>query len=189
MPDQNRTTRLVHRRRNSGAERGTACETAPVIQVPAIVRNKARAAGADDWLDELPALVAGLAAEWSVVVGRPYEGGTEAYVAEATRTDGTPAVLKVVVPGAGNDASNEATALRLADGDGCPALYRSDPDRGALLMERLGRPMYELGLPLSRRLDILCTTAARVWRPAPDCGRRSCRPPVAPARAPTPPGA
>ena len=168
MPDQNRTTRLVHRRRNSGAERGTACETAPVIQVPAIVRNKARAAGADDWLDELPALVAGLAAEWSVVVGRPYEGGTEAYVAEATRTDGTPAVLKVVVPGAGNDASNEATALRLADGDGCPALYRSDPDRGALLMERLGRPMYELGLPLSRRLDILCATAARVWRPAPD---------------------
>ena len=43
-------------------------------------------------------------------------------------------------------------------------------DRGALLMERLGRPMYELGLPLSRRLEILCATAARIWRPAPDCG-------------------
>jgi len=37
-------------------------------------------------------------------------------------------------------------------------------------MERLGRPMYELGLPLSRRLEILCATAARLWRPAPDCG-------------------
>ena len=37
-------------------------------------------------------------------------------------------------------------------------------------MERLGRPMYELGLPLSRRLEILCATAARIWRPAPDCG-------------------
>jgi streptomycin 6-kinase len=37
-------------------------------------------------------------------------------------------------------------------------------------MERLGRPMFELGLPLSRRLEILCAAAARVWRPAPDCG-------------------
>ncbi len=153
-----------------GAGRDAACQTAPVIDVPAVVRNKAHAARADDWLDELPALVASLAAEWSVVVGRPFEGGTDAYVAEATRLDGTPAVLKVVVPGAGNDASNEATALHLADGDGCPVLYRNDPDRGALLMERLGRPMYELGLPLSRRLDILCATAARVWRPAADCG-------------------
>src|SRR5690349_9381669 len=45
--------------------------------------------------------------------------------------------------------SSEATALRLAGGEGCPVLYRYDPDRGALLMERLGRSMYELGLPLS----------------------------------------
>src|ERR1700759_5602702 len=37
-------------------------------------------------------------------------------------------------------------------------------------MERLGRPMYELGLPLARRLEILCATAARIWRSAPDCG-------------------
>jgi streptomycin 6-kinase len=49
-------------------------------------------------------------------------------------------------------------------------LYRYDPDQGALLMERLGRPMYELGLPLARRLEILCATAERIWRPAPDCG-------------------
>ncbi|MGH7758228.1 MAG: aminoglycoside phosphotransferase family protein [Candidatus Dormibacteria bacterium] len=26
------------------------------------------------------------------------------------------------------------------------------------------------GLPLSRRLEILCATAARIWRPAPGCG-------------------
>ena len=60
--------------------------------------------------------------------------------------------------------------LRLADGDGCPTLYQFGADRGALLMERLGRPMYELGLPLSRRLEILCATAGRIWRPAPECG-------------------
>ena len=141
-----------------------------MIEVSAVVRNKARAAGADDWLERLPALVSSLEADWSIAVGRPYGGGSEAFVAEASLGDGTPAVLKVLVPGAGNDPFNEATVLRLAGGDGCPTLYQYDTDRGALLMERLGQPMYELGLPLSRRLEILCATAARIWRPAPDSG-------------------
>lgn len=141
-----------------------------MIEVPAVVRNKALAAGAESWLERLPALVSGLEADWSIAVGRPYGGGSEAFVAEATLTDGTPVVLKVLVPGAGNDPSNEATVLRLADGDGCPVLYQFDADRGALLMERLGRPMSELGLPLSRRLEMLCATASHIWRPAPDCG-------------------
>ena len=141
-----------------------------MIEVPAVVRNKARAVGAGDWLERLPALVLGLEADWSIAVGHPYEGGSEAFVAEATRADGTPAVLKVLVPGTGKNPSGEATVLRLAGGDGCPVLYRHDPGQGALLMERLGRPLYELGLPLARRLEILCAAAARIWRPAPGCG-------------------
>src|SRR6204780_5537102 len=146
------------------------CETEAVIDVPAVVRNKALAAGAEDWLERLPALVSGLEAGWSITVGHPYAGGTEAFVADATRADGTPAVLKVLVPGTGNNASNEATVLRLVGGDGCPVLYRYDPDDGALLMERLGRPMYELGLPLARRLGIFFAAAGRIWRAAPDRG-------------------
>ena len=134
------------------------CETRPAL------------AGAQDWLERLPALVSSLEADWSIAVGHPYEGGSEAFVADATLPDGTPAVLKVFVPGTGNNPSSEATVLRLVGGDGCPDLYRHDLDRGALLMERLGRPMYELGLPLARRLEILCASADRIWRPAPDCG-------------------
>ena len=135
-----------------------------MIEVPAVVRNTARAAGAGDWLERLPALVSSLEAGWSITVGHPYEGGSEAFAADATRADGTPAVLKVLIPGTENNAFNEATVLRLVGGDGCPVLYRYDPDLGALLMERLGRPMFELGLPLARRLEILCATAARIWR-------------------------
>ena len=141
-----------------------------MIEVPTVVRNSAHATGAGAWVDDLPDLVAGLEEDWSVTVGRPYAGSTEAFVAEATGVDGTPAVLKVLVPHPGNGAVNEATALRLAGGDGCPLLYRHDPDRRALLMERLGPPMYELGIPLVRRHKILCSIAARVWRPAPDSG-------------------
>jgi streptomycin 6-kinase len=67
-----------------------------MIEVPAVVRNKARAVGAEDWLERLPALVSSLEADWSITVGHPYEGGSEAFVADATRADGTPAVLKVL---------------------------------------------------------------------------------------------
>jgi streptomycin 6-kinase len=49
-------------------------------------------------------------------------------------------------------------------------LYQYDPGGGALLMERLSRPMHELGLPLASRLEIVCAAAERIGRPAPDCG-------------------
>ena len=49
-----------------------------MIEVPAVVRNKARAVGAEDWLERLPALVSSLEADWSIVLGRPYGGGSEA---------------------------------------------------------------------------------------------------------------
>ncbi len=45
--------------------------------------------------------------------------------------DSTPAVLKVLVPRRdGGFDDHESTVLRLADGDGCPLLYRDDPARG-----------------------------------------------------------
>jgi streptomycin 6-kinase len=56
--------------------------------------------------------------------GRAYQDATEAMVAEATLADGTPAVLKLLVPRPGDDAQNEITVLRLARGDGCVRLLR-----------------------------------------------------------------
>ena len=61
--------------------------------VPVVVRNKALAAGATRWLDDLPELVACLEREWSIAVGRPYADATEAFVAAATLGDGTPGVV------------------------------------------------------------------------------------------------
>jgi streptomycin 6-kinase len=141
-----------------------------VIGVPEVVRNKALAAGAGQWLDDLPALVAALEADWSITVGRPLSGGTEAFVAEATQADGTPAVLKLLVPRGDDSAANEITVLRLTDGEGCARLFNDDAGRGAMLLERLGRSLFDLALPMDQRLEILCATASRVWRPAPDCG-------------------
>jgi streptomycin 6-kinase len=144
-----------------------------VTDVPAVVRNKALAAGAAHWLDELPVLVASLEREWCMVVGRPFGDSTEAFVAEATLDNGTRAVLKLLVPRDGDAARNEITVLRLTQGEGCVELLRDDAARGALLLERLGRSLHELALPIEKRLEILSSTAARVWRPAPDCGLRT----------------
>jgi streptomycin 6-kinase len=141
-----------------------------VVQVPDIVRQKAFAAGAGAWLDDLPLLVSTLEQEWGIAVGEPYSDSTEAFVAAATCEDGTPVVLKLLVPRSGDAAENEIAVLRLSGGDGCVRLLRDDAARGALLLERLGQPLYQLGLPICRRHEILCSTAARVWRPAPGCG-------------------
>jgi streptomycin 6-kinase len=141
-----------------------------VIEVPAVVRNKARAAGAEQWLTDLPELVRSLEADWSITVGAPFRDPTEAFVAEATCADGTLAVLKLLVPQTADGAAHEITVLRLTAGDGCVGLLRDDASRGALLLERLGPSMFELGLPFDERLAILADTAARVWRPAPDAG-------------------
>jgi streptomycin 6-kinase len=91
-------------------------------------------------------------------------------VLEAALEDGTPAALKVLMPGRGDAPSHEATVLRLAGGEGCPELFRFDGERGALLMQRLGRPLDEFGFPLGRRLEILTDTVSQIWRPAPDAG-------------------
>lgn len=144
------------------------------LNLPEVVRNKARALGAGWWIAALPELVASLEREWSITVGGSYDDATEAYVAPATLADGTPAVLKLCVPrdadGSWAAAGHEITVLRLTDGQGCARLLRADQGRGALLTERLGKSLRELGLPVGRRHEILCAAAARVWRPAPGCG-------------------
>lgn len=141
-----------------------------MIDVHPTLRNKVRVVGATAWLDALDELVADLAAGWGLRLGRAYEGGTEAFVAEAWRDDGTPAVLKLVVPRGEGVADHEIAVLERADGDGCARLLRADRSRAALLLERLGPSMFDLGLPFAQRLAILCDTAARVWRPADDLG-------------------
>src|SRR5437660_114425 len=108
-----------------------------MITVPDALRRHARAAGAQAWLDELPALVRHLEHLWDITVGNAFADGTEAFVAEATTGDGQPVVVKLLLPRNPDAALHEITALRLADGEGCVALLREDPELGGLLLERL----------------------------------------------------
>lgn len=68
-----------------------------MIDIPAIVRSKAVASGAHEWLDRLPELVASIEHDWGLKVGRVFPDGTEALVTEAQLHDGTDAVLKLMI--------------------------------------------------------------------------------------------
>lgn len=131
--------------------------------VPEVVQRKARAIGATQWLADLPRIVETLTARWGLTLGRSYAGATEALVVDATLSDGTPAVLKLNLPGR---EPHELTVYRLAGGDGCARLLQADAERDALLLERLGRPLSDLDVPATERYAILADAAARIWRPA-----------------------
>ena len=123
------------------------------------------AAGAE-WLRRLPTLVAECARRWSLTVTPPFPGIGYSYVAPVAREGVDDAVLKVAFPN--HEFTSEREALRLYGGCGAVRLLDADPDRGALLLERL-----QPGTPLTTVTDDEQATviAARVmrelWRPAP----------------------
>ena len=122
------------------------------------------------WLDGLDALADELAREWNITIGATLSGGTASYVAEVTTAEGGAAVLKVAMPAeftSLGDLSNEIRTLTIADGHGCARLFRHDEERRALLLERLGRKLDDLGLPVQRQLEIICATLPRLWDASP----------------------
>jgi len=110
-----------------------------------------------DWLEALPAAVAGLAARWGLTVGEPFgDDGAVSWVAPATTAGGSEAVLKVFLPDLEN--RHEADALRHYGGRGAVRLLEDEP--GALLLERLR------GVPAERRTARFVCAMALATPPA-----------------------
>ena len=117
------------------------------------------------WLSGLPALVQRCAERWSLRIGEPYAYPSGAsLVLRATRADGTPAALKIVFPY--REATHEADALRVWNGDGAVRLLEHDPENWAMLLEQAepGTPLKEL--PEDEALDAIADVMTRIWRPA-----------------------
>jgi len=121
------------------------------------------------WLDRLPEIVAGLARQWELELGSPFQpGGQCSWVAPARSTGGERLVLKVewLHP----EAVHEAGALRLWDGNVAVRLHAEHrlADTLALLLERC-----EPGTPLARlpepdQDEVVCRLLTRLWREPPD---------------------
>ncbi|MFJ8012569.1 aminoglycoside phosphotransferase family protein [Streptomyces sp. NPDC096339] len=72
---------------------------------------------------------------WRLRCTGPGMRGMTALVLPVERADGSPAVLKVLVPD--EETAGEPVALRAWDGDGCVRLLEHDADTGTMLLERL----------------------------------------------------
>lgn len=123
------------------------------------------------WLDALPEVVAALADRWGLEIGDAYRGGTAAYVAAATDSSGRACVLKVAMPLEIDGPDTFAHSLvvhRLAEGRGCAELLDHDDATPAMLLERLGPNLDDLGMVLPQLLEAIATTLRSFWRPVPE---------------------
>ncbi|MET9295879.1 aminoglycoside phosphotransferase family protein [Streptomyces sp. NPDC003077] len=114
------------------------------------------------WLAALPELVRNQLAAWDLTLDRvPEPGGRNGFVALVRQQDGTPAALKIPVPG--RTSAHEGAALARWDGWGAVRLLRSDAATGALLLERL-RPAVSLrSLPEAKAMLEAAGTVRRLW--------------------------
>ncbi|HHW86220.1 MAG TPA: phosphotransferase [Chloroflexi bacterium] len=120
------------------------------------------------FLRTLPQRLETYAQRWELTLLPAFPNLSYNYVAPVLRRDGSEAVLKLGVPH--REARSELAALAFFDGGGCVRLLESDPDGGALLLERL-RP----GATLRSLVDdddvqataLLADVMEALWRPAP----------------------
>lgn len=117
--------------------------------------------GPQEWRAALPGRAEAIARDWGLTLGPALGCSTQGLVrAVSLAQDGAPAVLKLEKPGQGVAA--QAAALAAWAGHGAVRLLRADPDRGALLLERLAPGTPLAVLCLAGRDDEATVTVAEV---------------------------
>jgi streptomycin 6-kinase len=135
-----------------------------VTAFPIPARLAAHSADRGGWLDALPDLVAGLARQWSLQLGPPFEPGGEcSWVAPAVSPGHGDVVLKV--GWVHDEARDEAAGLRVWDGHGAVRLLDAFAagETSALLLEPAtpGTPLSVLDGPEQDR--VLAGLLRRLW--------------------------
>ena len=119
------------------------------------------------WLQQLPAAVSELATRWSLEIHPPFDGadGGAAWVAPATRADGSPAVLKLGMPHM--EGEHEIAGMRFWNADPTVQLLEHDETLGAMLLEQCvpGTSLREL--PEHEQDVVIAALLRRMWRVPP----------------------
>ncbi len=129
-----------------------------MVDVPAALHAQAEGRPAwADWLARAPRLSDDLITEWGLRIDGPTLAGNCAMVVPVRTDDDRAGVLKIGWPHW--EAETEHLALRAWQGHGAVELWRADPRRFALLLER-ARPDRDL-----HALDVLeaCEVVARLY--------------------------
>jgi streptomycin 6-kinase len=105
-----------------------------------------------DWCAGLPALARSFAARWTLDLGEPFPAGNSSVAIRCTRSDGSPAVLKLS-PDLPVVAEQVTTLKLFGASDRVPAVLAADLPAGAVLLELIepGTTASELQPPPSTR--------------------------------------
>lgn len=97
-----------------------------------------------DWLKRIPGIIKEAEVKWAIQVLPPFNLNYN-YVAPATCTDGTKAVLKIGFP-TDREFQTEIEALRVFEGEGINKIYEIDKQNATILIERVtpGAPLSNL---------------------------------------------
>jgi len=112
-----------------------------------------------------------LSERWELELREPFAGGTAGYVVAATDSTGRACILKVAMPLHMDEQDAFVRSVRahqLAAGRGCAELLAYDESAPAMLLERLGPNLGELGMALPELLDAITATLRSFWRPVAD---------------------
>jgi streptomycin 6-kinase len=157
---------------DSGGDNWTGEDiSVPPLAIPANLRDP-KDPEHRDWVDALPAVVEGLAAQWSLRVGLPFEpGGTASWVAPARDGAGRELVLKI--GWRHPEAEHEADGLARYAGDGAVMVYaaQSFGSNNALLLERCqpGTALRDI-LTEPDQDEVVAALLRRLWAAVPDGG-------------------
>jgi streptomycin 6-kinase len=135
------------------------------LKVPAkVAANCAKTPQGTAWLKRLPDVVEELRTRWELDLGPTFDSQevSAAWVAPASRRDGSPAVLKVSLPHF--EADHEARGLRFWDGHPTVRLLDADDELGALLLERCDPGTWLRTLPEEKQDVVLAELLPAMWR-------------------------
>ena len=122
------------------------------------------------WLDALPRLVRDIVAEWELTYdGLPVHGFC-ALVVPVRTTAGRPAVVKFAWPH--DEEEHEHLGLQAVAGNGMVRMYRADPRRHVMLLERLYAGEDLTSVPDIEACEIIAGFYKRIHIPAPPQLRR-----------------
>ena len=135
--------------------------------IPQAVRDRALSAGAvgENWLKNLEQLIAELENKWHIRVGDALSGGTSAFAAFADGANGEEYVLRIDMPASGDEDMfrQNLEVLKIAGGIGYAELIAYDVEKRAMLLERLGKPLADMGFSVKEQIRIICETLMKTW--------------------------
>lgn len=131
---------------------------------PGLLEFADRGADWARWLDALPRLVRDVVADWELTYDGMPTHGFCALVVPVRTTGGRPAVVKFAWPH--DEEEHEHLGLQALQGNGAVRLFRADPKRHVMLLERLHADESLIGLDDIEACEIVAGLYRRIHIPA-----------------------